>query len=143
MLHGLSVALSPGASSGTEDGAIIQTVAALHVSISQTLPYSVSTQIGVLRRLLLHPSEGERGRWFAKAASGDIPLVVHVHSADIMATLLQLKADVERKMDARMRMTFLGGAEAHLLARELVGARVGVVLTPPRTFPSNWEQRRM
>jgi hypothetical protein len=118
-------------------------VTALHVTISMNMPYSVSTQIGVLRHLLLHPSGGARGESFAKAARGEIPLVVRVHSADIMATLLQLKAAVERDTGVSVRMTFLGGAEAHLLAKQIANANVGVVLTPPRTFPSTWEQRRM
>lgn len=50
---------------------------------------------------------------------GSVPLIVEVGSADIMATLLQLKADVEDKKGTRMRMVFSGAAEAHLLAEEI------------------------
>jgi hypothetical protein len=42
-----------------------------------------------------------------------------------------------------MKLTITGGAEAHLLAKELAAARVGVVLNPPRPFPYVWEDRRM
>lgn len=50
---------------------------------------------------------------------GSVPLVVEVGSADIMATLLQLKADIEDKKGTRMRMVFSGATEAHLLAEEI------------------------
>lgn len=45
--------------------------------------------------------------------------MIDVHSADIMASLLILKADVEYKIGSRMRMVFSGATEAHLLAREI------------------------
>lgn len=48
-----------------------------------------------------------------------IPLVIDVDSADIMASLLIMKADVEDRIGSRMRMVFTGAAEAHLLAREI------------------------
>jgi len=50
---------------------------------------------------------------------GIVPLVVDVHSADIMATLIILKAEVEEKIGSNMRMVFSGATEAHLLAEEL------------------------
>ena len=40
-------------------------------------------------------------------------------SADIMANLLILKAEVEDKIGSRMRMVFSGATEAHLLAEEI------------------------
>ena len=48
-----------------------------------------------------------------------MPLIIDVGNADIMATLLQLKADVEDKKGTRMKMVFSGAAEAHLLAAEI------------------------
>ena len=48
-----------------------------------------------------------------------VPLVVEVDSADIMASLLILKAEVEDKIGSRMRMVFSGAMEAHLLAEEI------------------------
>jgi hypothetical protein len=70
-------------------------------------------------------------------------LVIHVESADIMATLIHLKSDVESKSNVATKWTFTGASEAHLLARELAKADVGVVLIPARPFPSTWEQRRI
>lgn len=53
LIAGLSTAVSLGAASKTEDGAVLRDVVALHVSLSMSLPYSVSTQIATLRHLLL------------------------------------------------------------------------------------------
>jgi hypothetical protein len=72
-----------------------------------------------------------------------IPLVVHAESADIMATLLNLKAEYEDTTARSLRLTFAGAAEAHLLADEIGKAGVSVILAPSRPFPSTWDQRRM
>lgn len=45
--------------------------------------------------------------------------MIDVDSADIMASLLILKADIENNIGSRMRMVFAGAAEAHLLAKEI------------------------
>ena len=46
-------------------------------------------------------------------------MIIDVGSADIMATLLQIKADVEEQKGTRMNMVFSGASEAHLLAEEI------------------------
>jgi len=74
--------------------------------------------------------------------------VIDVESADIMATLLRLKAEVEHKIftetniHKELKFTFSGATEAHILARELRHAKVGV-LVHPRPYPYAWESRRM
>jgi hypothetical protein len=45
--------------------------------------------------------------------------VIDVGNADIMATLLILKAEVEMQIGSRMRLVFSGAAEAHILAKEI------------------------
>lgn len=60
-----------------------------------------------------------------------------------MATLLSLKAEVEGESQNKIKMTFMGALEAHLLAEEIAEANVGVILSPARPFPRTWEQRRM
>ena len=68
-LSGLSTSFSTGARHRLSEGAIIQDENALHVSIKHIGFPSVSTQIGTLRRLLLHPDENtDIGRWFKKIA---------------------------------------------------------------------------
>lgn len=74
---------------------------------------------------------------------GDIPLVVNVESADIMATLVNLKREHKEITGNDLRLTFSGATEAHLLAEEIARAGISVILTSPRTYPSAWEQKRM
>lgn len=70
-------------------------------------------------------------------------MVVEAHSADVIATLVLLKKEVEVAKGTTLRLTIAGAAEAHLLAEELGEAGVGVVLSPSRSFPYEWEDRRM
>ncbi|KAG6880354.1 hypothetical protein C0992_007765 [Termitomyces sp. T32_za158] len=133
-----------------ERGAIVQDVTALHVHIGRVHPLlgkgvSVSTQIAALRRLLFgwETKAQETGYWFKQAAEGVVPLVIDVHSADIMATLLIVKMEVEDRIGSRMRMVFSGATEAHLLAKEIGEADVGVILRPARPFPATWDQRQI
>ena len=60
-----------------------------------------------------------------------MPLVIEVENADIMSTLLILKAEVEDRIGSRMRMVFSGAAEAHLIAEEL-GMPTQIVYTLAR-----------
>ncbi|KAL1699202.1 hypothetical protein EV121DRAFT_216700 [Schizophyllum commune] len=150
VIQGLSVTFRTGCFSVMERGTVVQDVTALHVHISRDTPMghpgaAVSQQIALLRRLLhgWESEDTETGKWFKKAAEGVIPLVIDVESADIMSTLLVLKAEVENRIGSAMRVVFAGASEAPLLAREIVRARVGVILTPARPVPMKWEGRRI
>ncbi|KAM6496057.1 carbohydrate esterase family 9 protein [Amanita muscaria] len=151
IISGLSVAFRTGSGHAMERGAIVQDMAALHVVLGRSDPLlkssaiSVSTQLAALRRLLFgwEGTDKETGDWFRKAAEGIVPLVVETHNADIMASLIILKAEVEEKIGSRMRMAFSGATEAHMLARELRDADIGVILHPTRPYPAFWDQRRI
>lgn len=69
--------------------------------------------------------------------------MVNVENADIISTLLLLKREVEAQTGRSLKMTLTGASEAHLLAKELAEAGVGVVLVPSRPFPTEWQSRRM
>jgi len=135
-----------------EKGAIVQEVAALHVTIERN-PWgsgyvSISTQIKVLRDLLLGSHEGTTSDgateyWFREVTNSKIPLVVNVDSADIMATLLRLKAEVEEAKNSTIKLVFSGASEAHLLAEDIAKANTGVILTSPRPYPATWDSRRI
>ncbi|KAJ7684011.1 carbohydrate esterase family 9 protein [Mycena rosella] len=150
VIGGVSTVFCTGSAHAMEQGAIIQTFAALHVGIhrahplSRNRPVSVSSQIAGLRRLLYgwESQETETGKWFKRAAEGVVPLVIEVGNADIMATLLILKAEVENQLGSRMRMVFSGAAEASMLAKEISEARVGVILDAKPTV-GVWEERRI
>lgn len=144
---------------------MIQEEAALHFTISALGQPSISTQVAALRRILLHKQEGDLGHWIKQVhhvcirlyhiefqtdyngfllwLQGKAPLVITAHSADVIATLLSLKKEIESKTVRSIKLTIFGGSEAHLLAKELSDARVGVILNPVRSFPYDWEGRRM
>ncbi|THU91950.1 composite domain of metallo-dependent hydrolase [Dendrothele bispora CBS 962.96] len=145
-LSGLSTAFSTGAPHGLAEGAILKETAALHASVSMSASgASVGTQVGALRKVLLGEKKGELGKAVQRILDGEIPLVVTVNSADIMASLIHLKKEVEDTLDegTKIRMTFEKAAEAHLVAKEIGEAGVGVVVSPVRAFPKAWEQRRI
>ncbi|KAF6761161.1 amidohydrolase [Ephemerocybe angulata] len=140
---GLGVHFSTGASSRLEGGAVIQEITAVHVAVRHFGKPSISTQVAALRRLLQGKADGAAGHYFGLVRTGQIPLVIEAHSADIIATLVILKKEIEVDTRKLIKMTITGGAEAHLLAAELAEAGVGVILVPSRSFPYTWENRRI
>ncbi|RDB24983.1 Imidazolonepropionase [Hypsizygus marmoreus] len=141
-LSGLSTAFSTRAAHKLESNAVVQKIAALHVAINPSSP-STSTQIAALRRLLLGNGEGELALRFKDVVQGKLPLVVAVQSADIMASLIRLKQEIESHPGTNIRLSFSGASEAHLLAKEIGQAGVGVIVVPSRPFPYAWESRRI
>ncbi|PIL26899.1 hypothetical protein GSI_10037 [Ganoderma sinense ZZ0214-1] len=180
-LSGLGTAFSLAAPHKLAASAVVQRAGAVHVAIHRRggapgQSVSVSTQVAALRRLLLHSDsdrtegeggeledKGEIGAWVARVRRGAATLVVEAESADVIATVLELKYEVEDALNAaggaggadeakeeeekekrkKVKVTIAGGREAHLLARELGAAGVGVLLTQPRPFPKEWEARRI
>ncbi|KIJ40898.1 hypothetical protein M422DRAFT_75681 [Sphaerobolus stellatus SS14] len=146
LISGVGVMFATGARHRLEKGAIFQDATSFHVTIqheeSSSAP-SISTKIGTLRRLLMGGGTGEIKHYFDLITKGEIPLVITVESADIIATLIQLKKDVESIHEHSIQMTLVRATEAHLLARELGEAGVGVILSPVRPHPLSWEQRRI
>ncbi|KAJ7116414.1 carbohydrate esterase family 9 protein [Mycena epipterygia] len=141
---GLGVSFSLGAAHKLQRGAVLQEVTGVHMAVMQSFPGpSVSTQIALLRKLLLRPVDGPSKAWFEKVTNGEVPLVVEAHSADIIASLILLKKEVEHAKGPTIQMTITGATEAHLLAKELGEAGVGVILNPARPFPFLWEYRRV
>ncbi|THH28656.1 hypothetical protein EUX98_g5538 [Antrodiella citrinella] len=141
---GLSTSFSTGALHKLAEGAVLQEVTALHVSVRHFGSPSVSSQIGALRRLLLDPDHrSDAGKWFRGVSEGRLTLAVEADSADIIATLILLKKEVEAKFHSDVQLTIIGGLEAHLVAKELAAAHVGVLQVPSRPFPAVWEKRRI
>ncbi|KAJ7144300.1 hypothetical protein C8R44DRAFT_657766 [Mycena epipterygia] len=139
-LQGVGTAFDVGARSALAAGAIVQAETALHVSLRSGMAASVSTQVAALRRLLFDADAV--GPW-KRVQTGDMPLVIRVHNADIMATLLRLKAEYEATAPHRLWMTFTGASEAHLLAAEIGAAGVSVIMSPVRPYPADWDSRRI
>ncbi|KAK1230023.1 hypothetical protein PQX77_006906 [Marasmius sp. AFHP31] len=150
---GLAAAFSTGANNKLEKGAVLSEDTALFMTISMGDDESISTQIRNLRKALVGAvngtAGGDLGAAFKRVVEGEIPLVIKVENADVMATLIQLKGEVESTIKAqrqtakKLRITFVGAAEAHLLASEIAGAGIGVIVSPVRPFPGSWEQLRI
>ncbi|GJJ09058.1 hypothetical protein Clacol_003280 [Clathrus columnatus] len=128
---GLSTAFNTGSTSSLQPGAIIKDVVALHTEIGKGHRVSVSTEIATLRKLLL---EGDKETAFTSVSKGELPLVIHVHNADIMATLIRLKQEVE---------VFAGATEAWMIASDIAQANINVILSPSKSFPETWDRRRI
>ncbi|KAJ6454889.1 hypothetical protein C8R47DRAFT_1228500 [Mycena vitilis] len=116
---------------------VVQAETALHVAVNSEMVAGVSTQIAALRNLLF--TKEEEGPW----GRGEIPLVITVHNADIVATLLVLKSEFDAGHSDILRLTCAGATEAHLLASHIGAAGVSVVLAPARPYPETWDYRRV
>ncbi|KAI1377768.1 composite domain of metallo-dependent hydrolase [Hypoxylon crocopeplum] len=124
--HGISALFRSGAKSVLDDGAIVETSAALHFTIghdgkSSQTP-SITSQISKLRDLLtidkhLHPV-------YQTAAEGDIAVVVHTNNKDVIAHMVALKKETGA------HIVIMGGSEAHLVATELAEASMPVIVAP-------------
>ncbi|KAF9474768.1 carbohydrate esterase family 9 protein [Pholiota conissans] len=141
-LAGLSTAFNTGSPHKLASSAVLQDDVALHISIDSSSP-SVSTHIAALRNLLKGGEEGALGELFKQVFEGTLPLVINVQSADIMATLINLKKEIEELSGTDLQFVFEGANEAHLLAKEIGEAGVGVILNPSRPFPGTWKSRRI
>lgn len=162
-LSGLGAAFGTGLQHRLEKGAVLQEVTSLHFELTQSSP-SVSTHIAALRQLFFGATTGNLAAEITKVVKvrsttyrlwlihdsffliikkGELPLVIQVHSADVMATLIELKNEVEARNKTKIKFTFSGASEAHLLAKEISEAEIGVILIPARPFPLSWKSRRM
>ncbi|KAF8322076.1 hypothetical protein DL93DRAFT_2071836 [Clavulina sp. PMI_390] len=105
----------------------------------------ISSKFAALRKALKGGLQGEIGQWYKAVAEGKIPLVVDVAKADHIATLLELKAEVDEYTGKSLRLTLTHATEAHLLAKQIAaaGPDVGVVLRPARQYPTVWDQKRV
>ncbi|KAJ6538181.1 hypothetical protein DFH09DRAFT_1177759 [Mycena vulgaris] len=139
-LQGVATAFDVGAPNALAAGAIVQEETSLHISLHSGMLASVSTQMAALRMFLFEDESA--GPWL-RVRKGEIPLVIAVHNADIMAALLRLKHEYETSSYHNLWMTFTGASEAHLLAAKIGAAGVSVILSPARPYPSNWDSRRI
>jgi len=104
---------------------------------------SVSSQIGLLRRILLNAVyKSPLRNIYSKVAKGLVPLAVHTHSKDEIASLINLKKQLSDN-GGDLQIIIIGGAEAHLLAEELSRYNISVVLSPSRPVPDLWTAKNV
>ncbi|KAJ3549958.1 hypothetical protein NMY22_g690 [Coprinellus aureogranulatus] len=65
-----------------------------------------------LRKLLNGQADGSKGDYFKQVRSGEIPLVIEAHSADIIAKLLILKKQIRVGTRKEIKLTITGASEA-------------------------------
>lgn len=90
--------------------------------LGNSSPVQRPAQLGLLDAEALKP-----------VLAGEMPLVATVHRASDIRALLQLADDYGVKLIVH------GGAEAHLLAAELVSRQVPVILDPTLNLPQQFE----
>ena len=157
---GVSVGFRAGAEHSLEEGAVWQDEVAVHYTLTlgakQGKTPSLSSAVNNLRRKLLKAVEANETEarmsmedsQLKAIVSGKMPLVIDVHSADIIASLIKVKAEVEAAMKSDsaasqdLNMVIFGGAESHLLAPELAAANISVILAPLLPYSEMWDQRR-
>ncbi|KAF9880088.1 amidohydrolase [Colletotrichum karsti] len=164
--HGTSAGFLTGAETVLDSGAVFARDAALHYTLDLSAKRGVdgasttSAAVGELRHKLLkavasaasdEPIRLEESyseaAFLRKVIREKFPLAITVHSADTIAALIDVKASVERAMKElnvgqTLRVIVVGGAEAHMVAKDLASAGVGVVLAPAQSFAVSWDQRR-
>ncbi|KAL8330256.1 hypothetical protein RB593_001322 [Gaeumannomyces tritici] len=166
--HGTSAVFLTGAEHSLAPGAVSVDDAAAHYTLSWSArngkASSASEAVGNLRAALFGAVDAldstavasvadafAEKMFLAKVVRGEMPLVLTAQSADSIAAILRVKADVEKALAAsssdgssskKLKVAIIGGAESHLVAAELARADVGVVLAPFESFCAEWEQRR-
>lgn len=113
-MSGLSFAFNPAAAHPLSRHAVLQDVTALHVTAGHDDSTPISVQIAELRKYLLGKAPDTEGYW-AKAASGELPLVIAVDKLDIMGRLIKLKQEVAHANGTSPRFVFHGASEAHIV----------------------------
>ncbi|WYZ44866.1 hypothetical protein EsH8_VIII_000182 [Colletotrichum jinshuiense] len=165
--HGTSTAFLTGAKTVLDSGAILVRDAAIHYTLDLSAKRgidgvsSISAAVGELRHKLLKAVSSSAANdtidiedrysesaFLREVVDGKISLAITVHSADVIASLLDVKATVEEAISSytnnipKLRLVIIGGAESHLVANALAAAGVGVVLAPMQSFAISWDQRR-
>ena len=152
--QGVSVGFATGAKTALDEGAVWADDVAVHYTLSLAAKRdktpSVSSAVGAFRRKLLEALKStddikdaySEEAYLRKVVAGDLPIVVTVHSADAIASILKVKHAVEGQGGRKLRLSIIGGAESHILADELAAAGVGVVLAPAESYATGWDQRR-
>lgn len=156
---GISVGFRTGAKHALEKHAVFDPTVALHYTLTsyakQGKTPTMSSAIAELRSKLLGAVSGKKNKdersseelALARVVNDSLPLVIGVHSADTIASLLRLKEEVSEALksstsSAELRLVLLGGAESWMLAEGLHKSNVSVILSPLFSYSTTWDERR-
>ncbi|KAM0201090.1 hypothetical protein ACHAPA_008165 [Fusarium lateritium] len=158
---GTSVGFLTSALTSLEEGAVFAPDLAVHytldVNVRGTTSYSAA--FGGLRNKLLAASTSSgpvinpfsEEAYLKQVINGERVLALTINSADGIATALRIKSEIEgvlstvdtAKRAQRLKIAIIGGAESHMVAKELGEAEVGVVLSPLQSIGDSWDSRRV
>lgn len=157
--YGTSVGFVTTAHTSLEDGAVFESDVAVHYTLDLSVRaagLSYSAAFGGLRTKLLSAASSKdpvtspfpEYAYLRKVLEGKMVLALTINSADGIATALRIKSEVEghsRSINSKapsLRLAIIGGAEAHILAKELATAGVGVIVAPSQSSGDTWDTRR-
>lgn len=158
---GTSVGFSTSALTSIEEGAVFAPDLAVHytldVNVRGTTSYSAA--FGGLRNKLLAAATSSEPAvnpfseeaYLKKVVTGERVLALTINSADGIATALRIKSEIEGMLETskvagvtqRLKVAIIGGAESHMVAKELGEAGVGVILSPLQSIGDSWDSRRV
>jgi imidazolonepropionase-like amidohydrolase len=156
---GISAGIRNGAKHALEKHAVFDPAVALHYTLTSSAKQgktpTISSAIADLKSKLLgaipttkkQEEKSPEDVALAQVVNGSLPLVIDVHSADTIASLLRLKNEVSRAISAsnssaNLCLVLFGGAESWIVAEELRQADVSVILTPLFSYSTSWDERR-
>ncbi|KAJ4002579.1 hypothetical protein NW752_001093 [Fusarium irregulare] len=155
---GTSVGFSTSALTSIEEGAVFAPDLAVHYTLDVNVrgSTSYSAAFGGLRNKLLAAATStnpvvnpfSEEAFLKKVVTGERVLALTINSADGIATALRIKSEIEGMLETsnvaqRLKMAIIGGAESHMVAKELGQAGVGVILSPLQSIGDSWDSRRV
>ncbi|RGP78183.1 hypothetical protein FLONG3_3662 [Fusarium longipes] len=158
---GTSVGFSTSALTSIEEGAVFAPDLAVHytldINVRGTTSYSAAFG-GLRNKLLLAATSTQPAvnpfseeAYLKKVVTGERVLALTINSADGIATALRIKSEIEGLLETSkamgvaqsLKVAIIGGAESHLVAKELGEASVGVILSPLQSIGDSWDSRRV
>ncbi|KAM0561528.1 hypothetical protein ACHAPJ_003411 [Fusarium lateritium] len=158
---GTSVGFLTSALTSLEEGAVFAPDLAVHYTLDVNVrgATSYSAAFGALRNKLLTAATStepvvnpfSEEAYLKKVTNGERVLALTINSADGIATALRIKSEIEGVLlkegtvqrAQRLKVAIIGGAEAHLVAKEIGEASVGVILSPLQSTGDTWDSRRV
>ncbi|KAL2206186.1 carbohydrate esterase family 9 protein [Sarocladium strictum] len=157
--YGTSVGFVTTAQHALKEAAIFESDVAVHYTLDlgvRAVGLSYSAAFGGLRAKLLTAAAAKtpavssfsEAAALKKVVEGKMVLALTINSADGIATALRIKSEVESELSSnndkapKLRIAIIGGAEAHILAKELAEANVGVIVSPAQSTGDTWDARR-
>uniref|UniRef100_A0A8H7KBZ1 Amidohydrolase 3 domain-containing protein n=1 Tax=Bionectria ochroleuca TaxID=29856 RepID=A0A8H7KBZ1_BIOOC len=139
--HGTSVGFVTDARISLDDGAVFADDVAVHYTLDGNVKATASFSAAFGSKE--DPAPYSEAGFLKQVLEGERTLALTINSADGIASALRVKKDLEAyEFGKKIRLAIIGGAESHIVAKELAKAHVGVILTPLQAKGEFWDSRR-